>query len=137
MIMNVRLVLIVVALPLLLGGCAGMEMTSGNVVFTDRGASAGIVFTSRDRTIIERYYSGLPSHKRMPRGLAKREHLPPGLVKRDRLPHGLQGRGLPSDLERQLHVLPGGYVRLIIGNDLVLMNRTTREVMDIYRDVLR
>lgn len=137
MAMFVRLGLIVIGLPLLLSGCAGMEMTSGNVVFTDRGASAGIVFTSRDRAVIARYYSDLPSHKRMPPGLAKREHLPPGLVKRDRLPKGLRGRDLPSDLERQLHTLPGGYVRIIIGNDLVLMNRATREVMDIYRDIVR
>ena len=137
MTLFLRLVLIVVGLPLLLSGCAGMEMTSGNVVFTDRGTSAGVVFTSRDRTIIARYYSNLPPHKRMPPGLAKREHLPPGLVKRDRLPPGLRGRGLPSDLERQLHSLPSGYIRIVVGNDLVLMNRATREVMDIYRDVIR
>jgi len=128
---------IMMLLPLLLSGCAGMELTSGNVVLTDHSTSAGIVFSSRDQTIIARYYSNLPTHKRMPPGLAKREHLPPGLVKRDRLPRGLRGRGLPSDLERQLHPLPAGYIRVIIGSDLVLMNRATREVMDIYRDIVR
>ena len=135
--MILRRTLILIGLQFLLSGCAGMEMTSGNVVFTDGSASAGVVFTSRDRTIIARYYSNLPTHKRMPPGLAKREHLPPGLVKRDRLPRGLRGRELPYDLERQLHSLPTGYIRVIIGTDLVLMNRTTREVMDIYRDVVR
>jgi hypothetical protein len=135
--MIARRTLLVFALPLFLSGCAGMELTSGNVVLTDKGTHAGIVFTSHDRSIIARYYSSLPRHKRMPPGLAKREHLPPGLVKRDRLPRGLRGRGLPSALERQLHVLPSGYVRVVIGNDVVLMNRSTRVVMDIYRDVVR
>jgi len=136
--MFVRRALPVLGLSILLSGCAGMELTSGSVVLTDQGTQAGIVFTHRDRTLITRYYANLPAHKRIPPGLArKREHLPPGLVKRDRLPPGLRGRGLPSDLERQLHTLPSGYVRIVVGNDLVLMNRTTREVMDIYRDVIR
>ena len=136
--MFIRRALIFLGLPVLLSGCAGMELTSGNVVLTDSGTSAGLVFTSSERTLIARYYSNLPRHKRMPPGLAKREgRLPPGLVKRDRLPRGLRGRGLPSDLDRKLHALPDGYVRIVIGNDLVLMNRATREVMDIYRDVVR
>jgi hypothetical protein len=135
--MSVRHALLLPGLALLLSGCAGMEMTSGNVVLTDQGTSAGIVFTRRDRAIIARYYANLPAHKRMPPGLARQEHLPPGLVKRDRLPRGLHGRGLPSDLERQLHSLPSGYIRIVVGNDLVLMSRATREVMDIYRDVAR
>jgi hypothetical protein len=135
--MFVRFALIMLGLPFLLSGCAGMELTSGNVVLTDHGTQAGIVFTSRDRTIIDRYYANLPVHKRMPPGLARREHLPPGLVKRDRLPRGLRGRGLPAALERQLHSLPTGYVRIVVGNDLVLMDRSSRVVMDIYRDVVR
>lgn len=135
--MSVRLALFMLGLPLLLSGCAGMEITSGSVVLTDHGTQAGIAFTSRDRSIIAGYYANLPAHRRMPPGLARREHLPPGLVKRDRLPRGLRGRGLPADLERQLHALPSGYVRIVVGNDLVLMNRTSREVLDIYRDVVR
>lgn len=132
-----KTVLTLAGLSFLLSGCAGMELTSGNVVLTDQGTHAGIVFTSRDRNIIAHYYANLPRHKRMPPGLARREHLPPGLVKRDRLPRGLRGRELPSDLERQLHALPSGYVRIVIGSDVVLMNRSTRVVMDIYRDVVR
>jgi len=132
-----RSALILLGLPLLLSGCAGMELASGNVVLSDEGTQAGFVFTSRERTVIARYYAKLPARKRMPPGLARRDHLPPGLVKRDRLPPGLRGRALPADLERQLHSLPSGYVRIVVGNDLVLMHRASREVMDIYRDVVR
>lgn len=130
--------IIAAGLLALLSGCAGMELTSGNVVLSDGNMQAGLVFSDSDRHIIARYYSNLPKRKRMPPGLAKRgAALPPGLVKRDRLPRGLRGRELPVELERQLHALPAGYVRVVVGADLVLLNRNTRVVMDIYRDVVR
>jgi hypothetical protein len=64
--------------------------------------------------------------------LAKRGgNLPPGLAKRDRLPPGLQGDALPYELERKLSRLPSSYVRVRIGQDIVLMDRNTRVVFDV------
>jgi len=136
--MSRKILFILLGLPFLLSGCVGMEVTSGRVTITDNGTHAGIVFTSSDRSRISRYFERHTIIKRTPPGLAKRQdRLPPGLVKRDRLPYGLQSRGLPGDLEKELHPLPDGYARLVIGRDLIIMKRSTREVMDIYRDVVR
>jgi hypothetical protein len=98
------------------------------------------IFTTRDRTIITDWFgtrrSGLPP------GLAKRDRLPPGLEKqlreRGSLPPGLQKKlqPLPYDLERQLTVLPTGFSRVVIGNNVILMNRKTALIYDIIRSVI-
>lgn len=125
---------------MILSGCMARAATSGRVVVKDDRASVDVVFSSRDRQIIEEYYHG-HSHgkskkaKKVPPGHAKRDSLPPGLAKRDRLPPGLEGRGLPSELEVRLSPLPAPYVRVRVGADVVLMDRHTRIVFDIFRDI--
>jgi len=119
-----------------ISGCAGLEIASGGVTVSDRGSSATLVISSSDRDIISRYYSHRQV-KRMPPGLAKRDQLPHGLAKRDTLPRGLRERRLPAELVRQLSPAPAGYLRVIVGRDVVLMNSKTRVVIDIYRDVVR
>jgi hypothetical protein len=75
-------------------------------------------------------------------------HLPRGLAKRDRLPPGLDRqlvvRGtLPPELRRQMHPCPVevvrylppppvGYMHTVIGGHIVLVNRKTFLVLDIY-----
>ena len=75
----------------------------------------------------------------MPPGLAKRDSLPPGLQKhleRDgKLPPGLEKRNLPPDLEGKLRKRKG-QDRVIVGNDVVLIERATGLVLDILIDVL-
>ena len=80
-----------------------------------------------------------------------REHyhnLPPGLAKRDRLPPGLERqlvlRGtLPPGLRREMHPCPPevvsylpppppGYMHTVIGGHIVLVNRKTFFVLDIF-----
>lgn len=123
-----------------LEGCATDILTSGRVIIGDDNFSISLGFSNRDRDVIRNYYAR--SHKqkkwkRTPPGLAKRgRNLPSGLAKRDTLPPGLQGRGLPSSLESRLSTLPGGYIRVVVGADIVIMNTKTRLVMDIYRDVV-
>lgn len=129
------LILLVVA-AMSVGGCAGLEVASGGVTISDRGSSATIILSSSDRDVIARYYAHRKV-KPLPPGLAKRNQLPHGLAKRDTLPRGLGERRLPADLVRQLSPAPAGYVRVIVGPDIVLMNSKTRVVMDIYRDVVR
>ena len=120
---------------LLLNGCAAYTATSGQVVIRDDSASTVIDarFNDRDRGIIENYYKQSSKHdKGLPPGLAKRGgNLPPGLAKRDKLLPGLQGEPLPYELEGKLTRLPTSYVRVRVGQDIVLMDHKTRVVLDV------
>ena len=115
---------------LVVTGCATHAVTSGRVVVRDDRAAVELRFSDRDRVLIEEHYRAAKP-KKAPPGLAKRERLPPGLAKRDTLPPGLRGRLLPRELESRLAVLPAAYARVVIGRDIVLMNRDTRVVVDI------
>ena len=74
----------------------------------------------------------------LPPGLAKRDQLPPGLekqlVRRGTLPPGLQKRiqPCPPDLERWLPPPPPDCAHVVIGGHIVLMNRRTNVVLDIF-----
>lgn len=76
----------------------------------------------------------------LPPGLAKRDRLPPGLQKQldrnGRLPPGLDRRALPEDLEDRL---PDRTLseRVIVGDDVVLIEKGTDLVLDVIRDVVR
>jgi hypothetical protein len=97
------------------------------------------VFTVHDRTVVAHW---LGSPKALPPGLAKREYLPPGqekqLRQRGTLPPGLQKKiqPLPLEIERQLSLLPTGYRRVVIGNNVVLVNERTALIYDIIRVVI-
>jgi hypothetical protein len=122
----------------LLAGCETAPYgTSGKVVVRDKNATVAVVFSNRDREIISDYYGG--RKKKLPPGLAKKKRLPPGLEKQvqrnGELPPGLQRQTLPPDLERSLSKLPEGYVRIIVGTDIVLQNTRTRVVVDIIKDI--
>jgi hypothetical protein len=74
----------------------------------------------------------------LPPGLAKKDHLPPGLekqlVRRGTLPPGLQKRlqPCPEELERRLPPPPPDCAHVVIGGHLVLLNRKTNIVVDIF-----
>ncbi len=72
----------------------------------------------------------------LPPGLAKRKHLPPGLAKRKQLPPGLAKRGLPGDLNDALPPPPRGTERVIIDNNVVLIQKATGIVLDILLDAV-
>lgn len=117
---------------LLLNGCASYTATSGRVVIKDDTGAVDIRISDHDRSVIERYYQSRKHGKGMPPGLAKRDgNLPPGLAKRDKLPPGLRGDPLPYDLEEKLSRLPSTHVRVRIGQDIVLMDRKTRVMIDV------
>jgi Ni/Co efflux regulator RcnB len=75
-------------------------------------------------------------------------HLPPGLAKRDRLPPGLERQlvvngtlppGLrrkmqpcPHELEVMLPPPPPNYAHVVIGGNLVLVNRVSFQVADVF-----
>lgn len=74
----------------------------------------------------------------LPPGLAKKDRLPPGLekqlVRRGSLPPGLQKRiqPCPEELERRLPPPPPDCQHVLIGGHIVLLNRKTNIVVDIF-----
>ncbi len=99
-------------------------------------------FGVHDREVISTYYS---NHTQgLPPGLAKRGgNLPPGLEKQlernGTLPPGLQKKlePCPVELERQLPPLPADYHRAVIGAHIVVLNRHTNVIVDVFKDVVR
>lgn len=125
----------IVCAAVLVGGCATQVLTSGRVEVRDEQASRGVGFSSHDRSLIEGYYRQHPVPK-TPSGSARSAVPPPVLTRHGTLPPGLQGRLLPRELESHLTVLPAAYARLLIGRDVVLIERDTRRVVDILYGVI-
>ena len=92
-------------------------------------------FEDHDRQAARGWYNEHQGH--LPPGLAKRDQLPPGLqrqlVVRGTLPPGLQKRlqPVPQDLEVRLAPPPPECAHVLIGGNIVLLNRRTNLVVDI------
>jgi hypothetical protein len=133
------------------------------VMVADPSPRPGILFSASERNLIKRLLNAVrstdaPKSARkgdngksakakdnggkagLPPGLAKRDTLPPGLARQlqrnGKLPPGLDKRGLPADVEGRLPALVFGTERVIIGNDVVLLDKDTQIVLDIIRDVI-
>lgn len=106
------------------------------------GDLGDIVFEEIERILIEEYFRDENGELRgdLPPGLAKRDELPPGLAKQvernGHLPPGLEKRNLPDDLEAELPPARHGTERVIVGDDIVLLDPVTGAIFDILRDVL-
>ncbi len=127
---------------ILLGGSSGCLLgaghTAGRVEMHGRDAHVSIGFSDWERDLIRDYYHRHyygEQKKHLPPGLAKKKQLPPGLqqhiVKNGTLPPGLEGRALPDDLTRRLAPLPDNYIRVRLGGNVLLMDRTTRVILDV------
>ncbi len=114
----------------------GKDKTVGDQV-RDTLPPSEPVFAEQEQVIIHNWYQR--HNGGLPPGLAKRDSLPPGLEKqlhkRGTLPPGLQKKvqPLPVELERQLHVLPTGYRRVVVAGNVVLMNEKTALIYDLVR----
>ena len=93
-------------------------------------------YDDRDHQVMHGWYQ---SHRgNLPPGLAKRDRLPPGLERqlelRGTLPPGLRGRiyAVPVDLERELPPPPPNCEHVFIGGHVVLLNRRTFVVVDVF-----
>lgn len=117
-----RRTLMLMLVTSVLAGCATHVVSSGGVVLQDDSHAATTGLSDRDRKIILDYYE---RHKRLQPGAST------GLVRQDVLPLTLQSRSLPAALETQLTPLSKPYVRLEVGNDVVLIDRSTRIIIDI------
>jgi|SRR5215469_1711640 len=93
-------------------------------------------YRDHDREVVRAWYAGHATN--LPPGLAKKDRLPPGLerqlVVRGTLPPGLQKRiaPVPVELERQLPPPPPDCAHVFIGGSLVLLNRRTNLVVDVF-----
>jgi hypothetical protein len=82
----------------------------------------------------------------------KGKGLPPGLAKQNKLPPGIakqleRGAILPADLDREMRPLPRelevrlkplsspNQVRVTVGTDILIMDKETRKILDVMRDV--
>ena len=114
--------------------------TAAALALVDKGRPA--LFLPEERRIIRDYYqSGATAG--LPPGLAKRGgKLPPGLQKQlqknGTLPPGLQKRlqPIPTDLDRRLPPIPEIWERVIIGRDVILLDRRTNRILDIIENVI-
>ena len=93
-------------------------------------------YRPHDRELLRGWYD--EHSDQLPPGLAKKDRLPPGLekqlVRRGTLPLGLQKRLqlCPEELERQLFPPPPDCAHVAIGGHLVLLNRKTNIIVDIF-----
>jgi Ni/Co efflux regulator RcnB len=92
-------------------------------------------YHDRDRDIHDWYRT---HYSHLPPGLAKRDRLPPGLERQlivnGTLPPGLRGRMQPCPRELEVMLPPPepGYRHVFIGGNLVLVNRVSFQVADVF-----
>ena len=97
-----------------------------------------VVFVDQDRAVIREWYVKRKHDGKIPKGLAKKDRLPPGLerqlVVRGELTPELRERiqPCPEELEQRLPPPPPDYAHVVIGGHIVLLNRRTSVVMDIF-----
>jgi len=111
-----------------------------------RAGTAEIVFDAAERTIIANYYGGGGSggggkgkNKGNKGGRGQgvgSQGLPPGLAKKGKLPPGIAKRQIPSTLASQLPPPPKGFERVIVDNDILLIEIATQVVHDVLTDIV-
>jgi hypothetical protein len=96
-----------------------------------------VVFSARDRDAIRIYYRGATSNLIVGQRKGNGHRLRNRLQRNGFLLPGLQNQleSLSNDLERRLQPLYSGYVRGMIGNDVVIVESRTLRIMDVIRDV--
>jgi hypothetical protein len=92
-----------------------------------------ILFTGEDRQTIDQFFRRhiTPSA----RNVAKAARKP--LLIRERLPQDARTRPLPDALDDRLPPLSTGYARVIVGRDVLLLERRSHTILDIVREVVR
>jgi len=107
-----------------------------------RAGAQEIGFSLKERQVIVDFYGGGEPAKgkgknkqNKGRGVGS-QGMPPGLAKQGKLPPGIAKRQLPAPLVAQLPPPPQGYERVIVDNDVLLVNTATQIVHDVLTDVL-
>lgn len=92
-----------------------------------------ILFTGGDRQTVDAFYRRYGSPTAEADGAVRRGPL----LVRERLRTDADTRPLPFALNAKLPTLPQGYQRVIVGRDIVLLDRHSRTILDIMREVVR
>ncbi len=93
-------------------------------------------FAEHDRDEIRTWYEANTQH--LPPGLAKKDRLPPGIesqmVVNGKFPRGLEAKVyvVPVDLDRRLPPPPPDSERVVVSGHIVLRNRNTHIILDIF-----
>ena len=101
----------------------------------------GQFYKDHDRDTMRAWYDDHESN--LPPGLAKKDRLPPGLekqlVRRGTLPPGLQKRiqPCPEDLERRLPPPPPDCAHVVVGGHIILLNRRSNIIVDVFHLEIR
>ena len=92
-----------------------------------------ILFSGEDRQTIDHFFRRQNTQRDTNGAKPPREPL----LIRERVPQGVPTRPLPYALDHQLPPLPPGYARLILGRDVLLVERRSLTILDIVREVVR
>lgn len=120
-------------------GAAGWAITNR----TADAASVEVSFSLTEKQIIAGFFTG-SGGTGQGKGKGKKnksvgnQGMPPGLaMKGGPLPPGIAKKQLPSNLVAQLPPPPQGYERVIVDNDVLLVNIATQVIHDVLTDILR
>lgn len=92
-------------------------------------AAKAISFSDAERRLIADYYA---QQRARVAGLVQPAQ---GIKAGDKLAPGLRPAKLPSTLDAQLVRLAEPYARLVLGADVILVNRNTHDVLDVIAQV--
>jgi len=113
----------VVAMPALLAmGCASTQ-------HNDQPASSGPRFSDEERKFITEHYDR--ERSRAPARAKPAQGVRPG----DKLVSGSRPYHLPNAIKDRLSALPSPYTRLVLGADVILVNRDTHDILDVIAQV--
>lgn len=93
-------------------------------------AANGLMFSAEERKLITDYFAY--ERSRRPAGEKPAQSAKPG----DKLQSGLRPSHLPNALKDRLGALPGPYTRLVLGADVILVNRDTHDITDVIPQVV-
>lgn len=133
---------------------AAVVMAIGVAGWTVAGSSAiaagiEVSFSLKEKQVIANFFAGSGGggggggdHAGKGKGNKNKgvgsQGLPPGLARKGgSLPPGIAKRQLPGNLVAQLPPAPSGYERVIVDNDVLLIEVATQIVHDVLTDVIR
>lgn len=134
-----------------------LVLMTATPLYADNSSGRGLlgaVFSELEKQSIRDYYRGRygsdisdekevgkKSKKKKAKGKKGKKHkgLPPGLAKQlkrnGRLPPGLAKRDLPEGLDQMLPERSGKWERVVVDNDVLLIEQATGLIIDILQDV--
>lgn len=119
----------------------------GNAHQAAKASTSAVGFRAKDLEIVRAYYAKNPHA--LPPGLAKKGKVPPGHAKKGKIAPAIgQGTLVTAEMKKAFHPLPPaletqlpppskGYVHVIFGNDVLMVEVKTNRVFDVLKDVLQ